>query len=224
MMAHVSEVSAIPSDVPADRDGPPRRGERQRRRTRERLVATALEVVAEQGEGYRIDDVVARAGVSHGTFYNYFADRDALLDAVVAQLVETFAAEQAVAVTDGDPVARFATITAVALATVDRAPQAARVALRLESIQRDLPDGGPFRYLRADLEAGHAAGRFTAAPDDATLDVVVGSLLAAARRIATGRHDTDYRRAVIRRLLVALGIADEEAERVAADAVATSVS
>lgn len=59
------------------------RGHKKKARTRRALLDAALDVLAEHGEGFSIADIATRAGVAHGTFYNYFADRDALIDAVV---------------------------------------------------------------------------------------------------------------------------------------------
>lgn len=53
-------------------------------RRRAELVRAAYEVVI--GSGYRamsVDDIVTRVGVSHGTFYNYFANKRDILDAVI---------------------------------------------------------------------------------------------------------------------------------------------
>jgi len=55
--------------------------------TRERLL-TAAEVMFGQ-RGYqrtRIADIVAEAGISHGLFYRHFADKDAVLNAVLTRL------------------------------------------------------------------------------------------------------------------------------------------
>ena len=58
------------------------RGHKKKARTRQLLLDTALEVLAEQGEGFTVADLASRAGVSHGTFYNYFSDRDQLIEAL----------------------------------------------------------------------------------------------------------------------------------------------
>jgi AcrR family transcriptional regulator len=70
--------------VSEDPDGPalPRtsRGER----TRARLRDAAREVFAERGyAAARVEDVVAVAGVSHGTFYTYFTNKAGALDALI---------------------------------------------------------------------------------------------------------------------------------------------
>lgn len=52
----------------------------QGRRTRQRLLDAARQVLREQGyHGARVDDIVSLAGTSHGTFYLYFANIEAVL-------------------------------------------------------------------------------------------------------------------------------------------------
>jgi AcrR family transcriptional regulator len=196
------------------------RGHKKKARTRQLLLDTALQVLAEHGEGFSVADLAARAGVSHGTFYNYFTDREQLVQALVPHIVEGFAARSAAEVDDPDPAARFAIITARALANAVHAPHTVRVALRLEAAQRALLVDGPLAYLRHDLVDGHASGRFSEALDDGTFDVVLGALLLAARRIVEGETSADYRCAVIRRLLLALGVDAADATALATRAVA----
>ncbi len=195
------------------------RGHKKKERTRRLLLDTALDVLAADGEGFTVADIATRAGVSHGTFYNYFADRDALVDALVPELVESFAARSALEVDDADPAARFAIITALGLANAVRNPEIVRVMLRLEAAQRALLGGTGFAHLRQDLADGYAAGRFDGPPDDGTLDVVIGALVLAARRIVDGQHSANYRRTVVSRLLRSLGVDAGEAAVLAKRAV-----
>jgi len=64
------------------------------RRTREKLLAAAREVFEERGyAATRMADIAARAGVSHGTTYTWFADKEAVLRALVdGMITEVFAA------------------------------------------------------------------------------------------------------------------------------------
>jgi AcrR family transcriptional regulator len=195
------------------------RGHKKKARTRQLLLDTAVAVIAEQGEGFSVADLAVRAGVSHGTFYNYFADREQLVDALVPHIVGRFAERMAVEVSVTDPAERFARISAAALDAAVREPQTVRVALRLDAVQRGLLVDGPLAHLRHDLADGHAAGRFDGPPDDGTLDVVLGTLLLATRRIVDGERSVAYRRIILSRLLQALGVDAAEAARLAADAV-----
>ena len=79
------------------------------RRTRDALVRAGREAFDEHGyEAVRIDDVCARAGVSHGTFYTYFDAKDALFREVAAAVVgEMFTASVVGPGVPGDPYARI---------------------------------------------------------------------------------------------------------------------
>ncbi len=63
---------------------PQRLRDRLREATSAAILAAAEEAFAESGlHSTRMDDIATRAGVSVGTLYNYFADRTALLAALV---------------------------------------------------------------------------------------------------------------------------------------------
>ncbi|MBX7160109.1 MAG: TetR/AcrR family transcriptional regulator [Acidimicrobiia bacterium] len=59
----------------------------QGRRTLARLLAAGLDVLAERGyREARVDDICEKAGVSHGTFYLYFANKGELFDALANEV------------------------------------------------------------------------------------------------------------------------------------------
>ncbi len=200
------------------------RGHKKKERTRRRLLDAAVRVIAERGEAFTVGHVVDRAGVSNGTFYNYFLDREELIDAVVPEVLVAFAAEGAALVTDADPAVRFATITALAFVRSEAAPESVRVVLRLDAVQRAMLDGEMVGHLRDDLSAGLASGRFAAASLDAAVDVVVATTLLAARRLVDGSAGPGYAAEVIEQLLCSLGLPRVEAEAVAGEAVAVAAS
>ncbi len=60
---------------------------RKGKATRAKLLAAAEVVFAHRGyENARVADIVAEAGISHGLFYQHFADKDAILGAVLDEL------------------------------------------------------------------------------------------------------------------------------------------
>ncbi|MEV0596279.1 TetR/AcrR family transcriptional regulator [Nonomuraea cavernae] len=79
------------------------------RRTRAALVQAGREAFDEHGyEAARIDDVCARAGVSHGTFYTYFDSKESLFGEVAGAVVgEMFTASIVGPAAPGDPYARI---------------------------------------------------------------------------------------------------------------------
>ncbi|MFO8075492.1 MAG: TetR/AcrR family transcriptional regulator [Egibacteraceae bacterium] len=62
-------------------------------RTAARLRRAAEQAFGELGwQGTRVQDIVRRAGVSHGTFYNYYDNRAAVLEELVAESHAAFVA------------------------------------------------------------------------------------------------------------------------------------
>ncbi len=196
------------------------RGYKKRARTRSTLLAAAIEVIGERGEAFSISDVVERAGVSNGTFYNYFDDRDRLIDGVAVEVLTRFAGDSAAGFGATDPAVRFATITAWVLRRASEMSAEMQALLRLEVLQRAALGEGPLRYLSADLAAGIRTGRFDVAREDAALDVIVGGILMSVRRVVDSGADFERDRAIIEHLLRSLGIEGAEAARLAAGAVA----
>lgn len=201
---------------------PRTRGHRQRARTRRRLLDAAVDVIGEQGDAFAVSDVTERAGVSNGTFYNYFDDREQLIAAVVPEALAGFTAASAASIDHDDPALQVAAVTAAAFRAAVEHPERIRVLVRLDAAQRTILDGSVLSYLRADLERGAGVGRFDAPVDTATVDLVAGTnLLAVQRLVETGRDDA-YAARVIAQLLRSLGLDAADAASVAASAVAAA--
>jgi TetR/AcrR family transcriptional regulator, transcriptional repressor for nem operon len=76
------------------RSGAPGTLTRKGQQTRQRIVAAAADLILEQGvAGTTLDDVRAEAGVSSSQIYHYFADKEALVRAVVDYRAQTVVGE-----------------------------------------------------------------------------------------------------------------------------------
>ena len=195
------------------------RGHKKRERTHDQLIVAGLQVLAEKGESLTISDVVARAQVSNGTFYNYFTDRDELIDALAEHSLISLAALAASETTDQDPARRFAVATGRVLKRAVENPSWGQTILRLTdhrwSFRHEI-----HRYLSEDLAAGLEQKRFEFGADEITLDLVLGLLTMTIRRIVRGDAGPGHIERVLERALTALGIAKDEAAILAADATA----
>lgn len=82
---------------------PPRPLRKDAERNRVRILQAAAEVFTEQGLRATLDDVAARAGVGVGTVYRRFPDKEALVEALFTERLDSLVgfAEQALA--DPDP-------------------------------------------------------------------------------------------------------------------------
>lgn len=129
------------------------------RRTRAALIAAGLDLLVERPiDAIAIDEVVARAGVAKGSFFNHFADKQHFAAAVAGEVRAGLEEEVARANAGvADPVVRLAGGMGVAAAFACREPRRAVVLMRhlAAAAQTDHPLN---RGLREDLEAAIAAG------------------------------------------------------------------
>jgi AcrR family transcriptional regulator len=136
-------------------------------RNRERIVAAARDLFTEIGSQAPIDEVARRAGIGNATVYRHFPDRDALVLAVVRNVLKQTGdrAESAMALAH-DP---FDALSRFVLAAADERIGAMCVML----------DGA---YDPGDPEVKALEGR---------LNGLVETIIARARRAGTLRADVD---------------------------------
>ena len=79
-------AGAGPDDSAPAQDGRRSRWTEHRRARREDLVVAAVEAVRRTGPAFAVEDVARSAGVSKTVIYRYFADKDELVDAVLARI------------------------------------------------------------------------------------------------------------------------------------------
>lgn len=193
------------------------RGHKKKARTRLALLEAGVHAFATYGAGMTVQHVIGEAGVSNGTFYNYFDDLEGLVNAVVVHVVTQL--NDGVANSAGqDPAQRFAIASIQMLQLLAGRPDFAQVVLRL-STRTDLDDV-VFVHLRADLAEGRASGRFRDDPHEVTEDIVVGTLLACLRRICAGRWARDRAKVVVKHILELLGVPSDQASALVIDATA----
>jgi AcrR family transcriptional regulator len=110
-----------------------RRTPRQRRSqaTVDALLTAATQVLARDGfEGFTTTRTAERAGVSIGSLYQYFRDRDALLGAVAARELRRLAREVGGRFADAEPGQRTEAVSRVIMANMFAASAESEAALR----------------------------------------------------------------------------------------------
>lgn len=192
----------------------PTRGYRKKERTRAQLIEAGLRILATKGQGMTVQEVAAEAGVSGGSFYNYFPDRDGFMEVLAEHYMLSLAAATA-AEPNEDPARRFALATMRVLRRAQDDHTWARAMLRLLSrpdFEVDLS-----RHLREDLEQGLASGRFDVGAEDVVLDQVSGLIFMTVRRIVEGRAARNAPTKVVERGLQSLGVDPKEAAKISTE-------
>ena len=204
----------------------PRRnlGRRERRKlaTREALLgATRALLVSRSMDALSVDEIVERADVARGTFYNYFPDKDPLERELATQTRARIESEIA-RVNQGvrDPAERIARAFLSVLRLGIGAPQQATAMMRL--FPRATDPAAPINSgARRDAADGIAQGRIVASSEDAAITSIVGVFMAGVNRALElpAERVHEFARGLGAILLHGLGLKRTEAERIMREAV-----
>lgn len=160
----------------------------KRARTRDALLAAAQSLLLERpAAAIAISDFAARAGVSHGTFYNYFESIDALLDGLGELVTAAHGLRIAtVAASARNDAERFAIKTRQTLRFIARGQDYGRL-LFDAGLPIDRLAGALREDLFADINAGAANGAFRIENAKLSASLVAGAVLGAALDLHRGR-------------------------------------
>jgi AcrR family transcriptional regulator len=189
---------------------------RIRDRTRALLLDAAVRVFARKGaSAAAIHEITAEAGLSNGTFYNYFRTREELVEAASERLAERFHAEIAESRTGAsDPAERVAIGSRRFILRAMQDPTWGAAILRVWNSSSGL-SAQAAAPLRADLRAGRRRGRLRFDSEAAAVDLVQGAVLAGMRTLLEGRAGEEHASALAALVLRGLGVVPAEAHEIA---------
>ncbi len=187
-------------------------GEERRRRTRAAILRAGFHLIGqEHGRFQRIEDICAEAGVSRGTFYNYFNGLEDFYSALSFELSSDF--EVAVE----KQMQRFSTVSARTGAAIRYHLHAARQnplwgwAMINTSIGREIFGPEAAKRVKATIEEGIKAGEFHVANAETGKSLLLGASLGATLDILHGRARKGYPEDVALSILTGLGVAKARA-------------
>src|SRR5258708_24994469 len=187
-------------------------GQQRRENTRRKLIAAAARVIAEVDDGRAtIDDVIQIAGVARGTFYNYFTDWNALLDAVWQGIGrDPFLGMQQACAEIDDPATRLFIMMQLIL---NRTAEDATWGWLVFAMSggSDTMNDDLARFPRPDLLEGKKTGTFTFENLDSASDLIVVGLRAAMKRTLIDGRNSSYLQSICILLVKALGLTDTAA-------------
>jgi AcrR family transcriptional regulator len=198
-------------------------GRDRRNRSIQKLLESAARVVADRGSSRAtIDDFIAAAGLSRGTFYNHFQTREALLDALWAHLGHApFVEIQRACDQIADPALRLVTEARLVVQKSAENPTWGWLVLAASS-DGETVNPELLSFPRPDLALGQRMGRFTFDNLEVAGDLVVLAVRQAMRVSLTGHGASDgYAASVCLMLLRALGISEAEAKDLVASPLPT---
>lgn len=182
---------------------------------RARLLESALELVAQRGPAaVSIDDVIAAAGVSRGTFYKYFDRPEALVRDLAVELTnEIVRTAEPLVLQFDDPAQRLATGMRTVIGLGTRHPAIGAFIVRLgwpDMDRRQLM----FDDACRDIEAGQRIGRFLPMPMSLALSIVSSTVIGAVHALLFDAAEPSFAQAAVASALRGLGVPAEKAERI----------
>jgi AcrR family transcriptional regulator len=190
----------MPKRASEKQDHRTRVGHERRARTETRILEAALQVFGEMGpDAPKIDDFVAAAGISRGTFYNHFQSVEDLLEATskwaTSELIETNAA-----VLEGleGAALRFGLGLRLFLAKAHADPVWCRFVAHVWKL-------GGLEFPMRDLDESLELGVFRAPSSAVAQDLFLGGVRQALLRIGSEATTPEYDAQMTQMCLQALG-------------------
>ncbi len=192
------------------------RVERRKARTRTRLLAAARELFATNGvPETTIAEIAGHADIAIGSFYNYFATKDELLEALLTdELATQLGRLQERQAKISDPAEKISVAHRHLVRMAGEDANWAWLLVRLEAPYRIAWSVlGP--TARSDLREGIEAGRFEVADETLALNACAGALFAVihARLVGELGEDADSGHAEL--VLRSFGLDRREAAEIA---------
>lgn len=129
---------------------------------------------SEQRSEITIDDIVARAGVAKGTFYNHFVDKADIGNLVAARIRQDIRRQiEPAKIGSSDPALHLAIAISIFLSEAQQKPHRARVMISYlaDVTNPENPMNAPLRNV---LISGTSEGRFNIHDLDSALTYVIG--------------------------------------------------
>lgn len=190
-------------------------GLEKRVRSRLQLIRSAIRVIGQpNGHGASIDDVIADAGVSRGTFYNYFESRDHLFAVIAVELSQDFN-DAIVAAMDGasDPAERgdIGVRNYLARARSDREWGWAMFNVALNG---PLLGVDTVFHINDTVTRGMETGRFNISDKRSAIDMYSGVILSGIYTILTSTTDRRYISEASLLSMRAVGVPEADAQKI----------
>ena len=203
---------------PTSTPGAPQKSLRVRKaeQTRRRLLDAAREQMSDGGpESVTIQTITLKADIGQGTFYNYFASRDEVIDAVILEVVEALGQRlDALTANMKDAAEIYSYSTRHLMHTAVSDPVWGWLVVRLGIAQEGLLSALGPRASR-DLQIGVDSGRFKIDDVSIASAMTFGSLLSVMHDYLQGDRKTDPSEAYAENLLRMVGISPDEAHEIA---------
>lgn len=201
--------------VPAE-SNPLTRGFKKKARTRQALLEAAIRIFAEKGVGeLLLNELAEQAGVSNGTVYNYFKNREEVLQAVGIELANQLS-HRVSSISQGieNGAERVAIGVRIFIQQGRQDPIWAAAVVRVFQYDRNIRSIVA-ENLRVDLQLGLRQGIFRYEDETIAMGFVASVTTGAITGILDGFDQPSYDAVIAEMLLLGLGLTPAKARRIA---------
>ncbi len=183
--------------------------------TRQALLDAARKIMAEKGlEGATIMEITEAADVANGSFYNNFASKEEIMEAVAVETMTRLGERVDASIRDiEDPAEAFAMAHRQAFEFGNENPDIGLFVIR-NSLSSSILEQSIFERVERDLSNGLAAGRFSFGDVRLAARAVVGALNAVSAEVLDGSLDESAIDETLFIILSMVGVAEKDARRI----------
>ncbi len=179
----------------------------RRRRTRAAILLAAFRLIGEERADFqRVEDFCTAAGISRGTFYNYFTGVEALCEELANELSRDFdqSVHGVMEALDSAAARTAAAVRYYMQAAIDNHRWG--WAMLHTSLGRDVFGPDVSARAKSTIQEGIDAGEFTVVSAELGKALVLGAGLAGMLDVVRGRAGKDFPAEMARHLLMGLGV------------------
>ncbi len=186
----------------------------KRRRTRSGILMASFRLIGEErGDFQRVEDFCTAAGISRGTFYNYFPSVEALYETLANELSRDFdSAVHGIIEAMSSAAERTAAAVRYYMQAAIANPRWGWAMVHT-SLGSDVFGPEVSARAKSTIQEGIDSGEFSIKSAELGKALLLGAGLAGILDIVRGRVGPDYPREMARHTLMGLGVGTEVADR-----------
>jgi AcrR family transcriptional regulator len=187
----------------------------RREEMRNCLLFSAMSLASDKSiHDIDVEEIIAHAQVSRGTFYKYFPSVSALFEHLGEQLAtELSSLIETLAISSADKAVSLAMTSRLLMRLLVNVPVLGELFIQLPWLNQN-PRLDLFQTIRRDLEQGINEGLFDKVPAVIGLNLVIGSMVGGIHTMLLKPPAKGYEDKVIRQALVGLGLEAKTADRI----------
>lgn len=197
----------------------------RREEMRNCLLFSAMSLASEKSiHDLDVEEIIAHAQVSRGTFYKYYISVSGLCEELAEQLShELRSAVETVKIPATDKSLHLACSARLIMRLLVDVPVLGKLFIQLPWLNQN-PKQDAFQSLRRDIEQGIKEGQFEKLPAAIGLNLMIGSMIGGIHAMLLKPLVKGYEDKVVRQALIGLGLDAKSADKLVATPLPTKIS